>query len=82
MKLIKQFLVPWLLILLVGFGISPHALGQGLQVYSTPGASTFTVPPGVNNFQIKLWGAGGGGGNSVGTDGQGGGGGGAFQVIM
>ena len=81
MKSIKQFLVPWLLIILVSFGISPHALGQGQQVFSTPGAGAFTIPPGVATYTIKLWGGGGGGGNTPGTEGQGGGGGGAFQVL-
>ena len=52
MKSIKQIMVPWLLIILVSFGISPHLMGQGLQVYSTPGAASFAIPPGVNNFQI------------------------------
>ncbi len=81
MKSIKQLWVPWLLIILVSFGISPHLMGQGSQVFSTPGATSFTAPPGVVSFTVKLWGAGGGGGNTPGTEGQGGGGGGAFQVL-
>ena len=67
--------------ILVSFGISPHLMGQGSANYSTPGSSTWTPPPGVASFTLKLWGAGGGGGNANGSLGQGGGGGGAFEIV-
>lgn len=82
MKTINKILMPLLMLFCFCCGISPFASGQGgLATYSTAGAATFTVPPGVANFTIKLWGAGGGGGATPGTDGQGGGGGGAFQLL-
>ncbi len=81
MKSIKQFLIPMLMVILVSLGFSPHLMGQGSATYSSPGNGTWTPPPGVASFTLKLWGAGGGGGNTLGTDGQGGGGGGAFQIV-
>jgi hypothetical protein len=50
-----------------------------MQVYSTSGTSTFTVPAGVTKIMVEVWGGGGGGGNSsatvTGTVGSGAGGG-------
>jgi hypothetical protein len=50
-----------------------------MQVYSTAGTSTFTVPAGVTKIMVEVWGGGGGGGNSsatvTGTVGSGAGGG-------
>ena len=80
MKLIKQLLLPLLMTCCVIFGISPHILGQGTQTFSTPGATTFVVPPGVTTVTIKVWGAGGGGGSTAAL-GQGGGGGGAYVQL-
>lgn len=80
MKPIKQFLMPILMILMVILGISPHTWGQGSQIFSTPGSSTFFVPPGVTSVTVKAWGAGGGGGGTL-TAAQGGGGGGGYVQI-
>lgn len=41
------------------------------QVFSTQGASTYTVPAGVTSMTVKMWGAGGGGGETGGGDGGG-----------
>jgi HYR domain len=81
MKPIKQFLVPLLMIFMVILGISPHTMGQGSEIITTPGINSWTQPPGVTTFTVKIWGAGGGGGNFAGTNGQGGGGGGAFHKV-
>ena len=35
-----------------------------MQVYSTPGSYSFTIPTGINKIMIEVWGGGGGGGNS------------------
>lgn len=57
-----------------------------MQVFNTPGASTFTVPSGVSQLLVEMWGSGAGGGGgfnectnngSVGGGDGGGGGGGA-----
>jgi hypothetical protein len=80
MTKIKQLFMPLLLMLFISLGISPHLMGQGSQTFSTPGAATFTVPPGVTTVTIKAWGAGGGGGNDA-TAAQGGGGGGGFVQV-
>jgi hypothetical protein len=50
---------------------------SGTVEYSTPGAYTFKVPPGIRSITVDLAGAGGGGGGSseVGAGGGGGGGG-------
>lgn len=51
---------------------------NGIQVISTPGSGTWTVPAGVTVIEVEVVGAGGGGGyTSVGTGGDHGGGGGA-----
>jgi gliding motility-associated-like protein len=55
---------------------------QTVELISTSGAGTWTVPCGVNSITVEVWGGGGGGGGS--TDQGGGGGGGACyntQVI-
>ena len=44
--------------------------------YRSSGTSTFTVPAGVNNITVQVWGAGGGGGAGSGGSGPGGNGGG------
>ena len=55
--------------------------GQGTQTFSTAGTFTngFTVPAGVSNITVQVWGAGGGAGGG-GTNSRGGGGGGAFAT--
>jgi hypothetical protein len=62
------------------FAITVNHVISGEQIYATSGSSTFTVPAGVTELQVKLWGAGGagtGGGNGglTGTVNHGGGGG-------
>lgn len=49
-----------------------------LQVFSTPGTHTWTVPPGVTKISVEAWGGGGGG---CGGDG-GAGGGGAYSFCL
>ncbi len=51
-------------------------LGQVVEVFSTPGAGSWTVPCGVTYVTVAVYGGGGGGGGSN-TAGQAGGGGGA-----
>jgi hypothetical protein len=56
-----------------------------MQVYSTSGTSTFTVPAGVTKIMVEVWGGGGGGGigsTTVGRSGYGGGGGGYGKQIF
>lgn len=50
--------------------------GQTPQTETFNTSGTFTVPPGVTEITVQLWGAGGGGGS--GNDGRGGGGGGGY----
>jgi HYR domain len=80
MKTINKFMMSMVMLLCVIFGISPHLTGQtGTQVFSTPGAHTLTVPPGVTQITVKIWGAGGGAGSgALATDSKGGGGGGGY----
>ena len=60
--------------LLIGF----NAFSQ-TQTFSTPGATTFTVPAGVTSITVQVWGGGGRGGSRT-TAGEGGGaGGGGFS---
>lgn len=42
----------------------------GMQVYATPGSTSFTVPTGITKIHAKVWGGGGGGGG-VGAGGGG-----------
>ncbi len=61
--------------------------GPGEQVFSTPGNSTYTVPSGVSDVKVEIWGGGGGGGggshgSSGGTGGGGGGAGGLLKVFI
>ena len=37
--------------------------GGNLIIYDTPGAYSFTVPPGISKIIVEIWGAGGGGGS-------------------
>ncbi|NEV95004.1 T9SS type A sorting domain-containing protein [Psychroflexus sp. YR1-1] len=65
------------------FGQSTFSQETVTDVYTTPGASTFTVPGGVTEITVELWGAGGAGGQGAekqGTYSGGGGGGGAYSV--
>ncbi|MCW3091614.1 MAG: hypothetical protein JWP81_2683 [Ferruginibacter sp.] len=59
--------------------ISNEIFGQTQTTFSTAGASTYTVPPGVTKITVECWGGGGNGG-STGNNGTktGGGGGGAY----
>lgn len=61
---------------LVALSISTNA--QTIQIYSTPGTSTFIVPKGVTSISIQAWGGGGCSGNNTGGRARGGGGGGAY----
>ena len=58
--------------------------GPGEQVFSASGSYSYTVPTGVSEIQVEIWGAGGGGGASgnTGTDGGGGGAGGLVTVLI
>lgn len=47
-------------------GINSSASVSNVQVYSTPGTYTWTVPTGVTKFRVKAWGAGGGSAPSCG----------------
>ncbi len=48
------------------------------QIYTTQGASTFTVPAGVTSITVEMWGGGGGGGGGGNTAAGGAGGGGGY----
>ena len=50
---------------------------SGMQLFTTPGTTTFTVPSNVSNLIVELIGGGGGGGGVSGTGSYGGGGGGS-----
>lgn len=59
-------------------------LGPNQEMYDSPGTTTFTVPDGIKEIQVQVWGAGGAGGSGT-QQGQnrrsgGGGGGGAYQM--
>lgn len=59
-------------------------MGPDQELYNTPGTTTFTVPPGVKEVSVQVWGAGGAGGGGL-QQGQnrrsgGGGGGGAYRI--
>ncbi len=60
-----------------GYLYSAGGISQNGQVYTSQGASTFTVPNGITSITVKLWGGGGGGGagGSAAAGGTGGGGG-------
>lgn len=70
-----------------GYIYSVGGVGSGTvnsTTYNTAGSSTYSVPSGVTNVTIKMWGGGGGGGagsNGSGVGGTGGGGGYAKAVI-
>lgn len=49
-----------------------------IDTFDTPGAGSWTAPPGVTSITIECWGGGGGGGGDATPDGGGGGGGGAY----
>ena len=66
---------------LIGSQGVPGSAAPDGQVFSTGGASnpyTYTVPPGVSELNIQIWGGGGAGGNSNGGAGAGGGGAGGY----
>jgi hypothetical protein len=55
--------------------------GQASQTFNTAGTFSFTVPPGVNQVTVNIWGAGGaGGGSTAAITSGGGGGGGAYTT--
>lgn len=62
-----------------GYLYSAGGISQNGQVYTTQGASSFTVPSGVTSLTVKLWGGGGGGG-AGGSAAAGGAGGGAGEA--
>ncbi|MFZ1801714.1 MAG: hypothetical protein WAU03_02250 [Candidatus Saccharimonas aalborgensis] len=66
-----------------GYLYSAGGISQNGQVYTTQGASSFTVPSGVTSLTVKLWGGGGGGGagGSAAAGGTGGGAGEATGTI-
>ena len=51
------------------------------QIFSTPGAYSWTVPAGVSAVRARLWGGGGGGGYANNPGGAAGGGGGAYLEV-
>ena len=62
----------------VGLVMVPFSNGSPV-LLTTPGTGTWTVPAGVTNITVEVWGAGGaGGGGASGGDREGGGGGGAY----
>jgi len=69
---VKRITLSATIILSILLGFSSGAWGQGLQTFNTSG--TFTVPLGVTNVKVEVWGSGSGGNNSSNW----GGGGGAF----
>ena len=54
--------------------------GGGTQTFSTPGATTWTVPNGVSRVFVQVWAGGGGGAGSYWGSGTGGGGGGYAEA--
>lgn len=59
--------------------LSSGAIGQAItETYNTTGTHTFTVPAGVTEITVEVWGAGGGGGTRTNNGRGGGGGGGAY----
>jgi|GEM_PF-1220827 len=72
--------MPWakciLLLIITLLCISSAVYAQSSQVYNTPGSSTFTVPSGVTQITVGVWGGGGKGGTFSGGGSSGGGGGG------
>lgn len=60
-----------------------YSIGKNIQVITTTGTSTFSVPSGVTKVNVKLVGAGGGGNSGSGANvGGGGGGGGGYSEEM
>lgn len=57
-------------------------IGKNVQVVTTTGTSTFTVPSGINKVHVRLVGGGGGGAGSNGSISPGGGGGGYAEKII
>lgn len=68
-------------LLLLSSGVAGQAITE---TYNTTGTHTFTVPAGVTEITVEVWGAGGGGGgsNSNNNGGSGGGGGGYTMQIF
>jgi hypothetical protein len=56
-------------------GATGVSIFSNMQVFSTAGTTTFTVPTGVTKIMVEVWGGGGGGGGTNGGFGAGGGGG-------
>lgn len=54
-------------------GCSGANSGGNILAFSTPGATTFTVPAGVFRLEVEVWGGGGGGCGAAGGAGAGGG---------
>ena len=78
MKISLSFTTLFALLLL-----SSGVVGQSVETFDDPGTYDFTVPAGVTEITVEVWGAGGGGGGSSQNNqgGSGGGGGYARQVI-
>src|SRR5687767_8944602 len=73
----KGIIVP--LICLLAFLLTGFNSFSQTQSFTTPGASTWTVPSGVTTITVQVWGGGGRGGTRT-TAGEGGGaGGGGFS---
>ncbi len=75
-----RFVSLFMLLLLAGWA---PVIGQSSETFTSPGSTTFTVPDGVTQITVQVWGAGGAGGAGT-QQGQtrrsgGGGGGGAYQ---
>ena len=69
-QVIYSLLTVFAFSLLPGLGFS-----QGTQTFSTPGTTSFTVPPGVTSITVAVWGGGGAGGGVTGGNPRAGGGG-------
>ena len=61
------------------FFILLFSTNSSAQVFDTPGTTTYTVPTGVYNLTVQVWGAGGNGGSRNSSGYTGGGGGGAYS---
>lgn len=59
--------------------LGASSVGKNVQVFSSTGTSTFSVPSGVSYFTVEVQGAGGGGSGASNT-GTGGGGGGGYSI--
>jgi hypothetical protein len=57
-------------------------MGQNFVILDTPGSGTWTVPCGVTEVTVEMWGGGGAGGGSTGSRGGGGGGSGCYGFFV